>query len=164
MGFGKRRERTHALGKAYKRAFEEIRKVPILGDILDSTPLGSAVKVFGSALSGDLRGVAKSGLGLLPGAAGKIGGMVAEFIPEKSDEEQPISENMQRIRDDIEMENEQKLQDTIEGQRLMREDPVFAKQAKEDWKRIKEQQNQKSIGGASDAVKMFGGSRTKLFG
>jgi len=165
MGFGKRRERTHALGKGFKRAFNKISEIPVLGDILNSTPLGSAVKVFGSAISGDLRGVAKSGLGLLPGAAGKIGSVVAEFIPEKSDEAQPISENMQRIRDEIEMENEQKLQETIEGQRLMREDPVFAKQAKEDWKRIKaQQQNQKSIGGASDAIKMFGGSQKMVGG
>jgi hypothetical protein len=164
MGFGKRRERTHALGKAMKRAFEEIRKVPILGDILDSTPLGSAVKVFGSALSGDLRGVAKSGLGLLPGAAGKIGGVVAEFIPEKSDEI-PISENMQRIRDDIEMENQQKLEQTIEGQRLMREDPVFAKAAREQWKQLEKQQNaQIAIGGASDASKMFGGGGKRMVG
>lgn len=161
MGFGKRRERTHALGKAFKRAFTEIRKVPVLGDILDSTPLGSAVKVFGSAISGDLRGVAKSGLGLLPGAAGKVGSVVAEFIPEKS--EIPISENMQRIKDDIEMEMEQKLEQTREDQRRMR-DPVFAKQAREDWKEIQKQQNERVIGGASNAIKMFSGGNRLVGG
>jgi hypothetical protein len=157
----------HSFGKYFKKIVSDIGKVPILGDIINATPIGAGLNLFGSALSGDLRGVAKAGLGLLPGAAGKIGGVVSEFIPD-AEEEDSGNVPYEQLKAQADEESAMRQAEQDERRERYKTDQAYKQEvdAGEKERRRKERESYgKKIGfGASDAAKMFGGGRTKLFG
>jgi len=166
MGFGKKPARKSVFGKNFKKAIEAIGKIPVIGDVFNATPIGAATKLVGSAISGDFKGALKSGLGLLPGAAGKIGGVVADFIPETEEEDGNVPYEQLKAQADEESAMRQAEQD--ERRERYKTDQAYKQEvdAGEKERRRKERESYgKKIGfGASDATKMFGGGRTKLFG
>ena len=129
-GLHKKKIATNTLGKSFNRAFTDISKVPVIGDILNSTPLGSAVKTFAGAITGDIKGTLKNGLGLLPGTAGKIGSAVAEFIPESGSS----SVSMDLPQNPYQEENDAVRAEELARQERFRTDPVYAKEQRDAWK------------------------------
>jgi hypothetical protein len=156
-----------SFGKYFKKIVSDIGNIPILGDIINATPIGAGLNLFGSALSGDLRGVAKAGLGLLPGAAGKIGGAVAEFIPD-AEEEDSGNVPYEQLKAQADEESAMRQAEQDARRERYKTDQAYKQEVdagEKERRRIERESYGKKIGfGASDAAKMFGGGQKMVGG
>jgi len=147
----KKKERPNVLGDKIKEVWKKIDNIPILGTVLNATGIGAISRVGSNLIGGNLKEAGARGLGLLPGVAGAVGGVVGDALLNRGQEDAPAQDpcegyvNTGDWKQDIrcagylagkesDAANERVKADAAERERRFRDDPVYRAQVKAEYK------------------------------